>query len=162
MFWINHTVLQRSTSVQVGQRINDIERAEQAVISWKLKCFWFSLKIGQNPIGQQSQAVGYISQEGLEAQTLTLDCCCCSVSKSDSLWPHGLQHARLLCPPLTPGVCSNSCPLSRQCFVTIFSYAAHISFCLQSFPASGFFSIELALHIRWPKYQELQLQPQSF
>ena len=30
----------------------------------------------------------------------------------DSLWPHGLQHARLLCPSLTPGACSNSCPLS--------------------------------------------------
>ena len=30
---------------------------------------------------------------------------------SDSLWPHGLQHARLPCPSLSPGVCSNSCPL---------------------------------------------------
>ena len=28
----------------------------------------------------------------------------------DSLWPHGLQHARLLCPSPTPGACSNSCP----------------------------------------------------
>ena len=32
---------------------------------------------------------------------------------SDSLRPHGLQHARLPCPSLSPGVCSNSCPLSR-------------------------------------------------
>ena len=31
---------------------------------------------------------------------------------SDSLWPHGLQHSRLLCPSLSPGVCSNSCSLS--------------------------------------------------
>ena len=31
---------------------------------------------------------------------------------SDSLWPHGLQHARLPCPSPTPGACSNSCPLS--------------------------------------------------
>ena len=41
---------------------------------------------------------------------------CCSVTKlypSNSLRPHGLQHARLPCPPLSPGVCSNSCPLSR-------------------------------------------------
>ena len=37
----------------------------------------------------------------------------CSVM-SDSLWPHGLQHARLLCPPLSLGVCSNSCLLSRD------------------------------------------------
>ena len=32
---------------------------------------------------------------------------------SDSLWPHGLQHARLSCPSLFPRVCSNSCPLSQ-------------------------------------------------
>ena len=32
---------------------------------------------------------------------------------SDSLQPHGLQHARLPCPPPSPGACSNSCPLSR-------------------------------------------------
>ena len=31
---------------------------------------------------------------------------------SDSLWPHWLQHVRLLCLPLSPGVCSNPCPLS--------------------------------------------------
>ena len=51
---------------------------------------------------------------------------------SNSLWPHGLQHARLLCPPLSPEVCTDSCPLSRWCYLTI-------SFCLQSFPASGYF-----------------------
>ena len=33
---------------------------------------------------------------------------------SDSLWPHGLQHTRFLCPPLSPGVCSNSCPLNNR------------------------------------------------
>ena len=32
--------------------------------------------------------------------------------KSDSLWPHGLQHSRLPCPSPTPGACSNSCPNS--------------------------------------------------
>ena len=60
---------------------------------------------------------------------------------SDSLWPHGLQHARLLCPPLSPGVCSDSCPLSWWCSVTISSSATPFSFCLQSFPASGSFPI---------------------
>ena len=35
------------------------------------------------------------------------------LAKSDSLWPHGLQHARLSCPSPSPGVCSNSCPLSQ-------------------------------------------------
>ena len=34
---------------------------------------------------------------------------------SDSLWPHGLQHTRPLCPSPTPRVCSNSCPLSWWC-----------------------------------------------
>ena len=61
----------------------------------------------------------------------------CSVV-SDSLWPHGLQHARLLCASLSPGVCSNSCPLSWWCqFPTISSSAVPFSSCLQSFPATG-------------------------
>ena len=38
---------------------------------------------------------------------------------SDSLWPHGLQHTRLLCPPLSLRVCSNSCPLGQWCYLTI-------------------------------------------
>ena len=60
---------------------------------------------------------------------------------SDSLWPHGLQHTRLLCPPLSPGVCSDSCPLSWWCHPTISSSVAHFSSCLQSFPESGSFSM---------------------
>ena len=58
---------------------------------------------------------------------------------SDSLWPHGLQHARLPCLPLSPGVCSRSCPLSRWCHPTISSSVAPFSFCPQVFPASGSF-----------------------
>ena len=38
----------------------------------------------------------------------------CSVL-SNSLWPHGLQHARLPCPSPTPGAYSNSYPLSQWC-----------------------------------------------
>ena len=38
---------------------------------------------------------------------------------SHSLRPHGLQHARLPCPSLSTGVCSNSCPLSGWCHPTI-------------------------------------------
>ena len=56
---------------------------------------------------------------------------------SDSLWPHGLQHARLPCPSPSPAVCSNSCPQSQWCHPTISSPATLFSFCLQSFPASG-------------------------
>ena len=58
---------------------------------------------------------------------------------SDSLQPHGLQHGRLSCPSLSPGACSNSCPLSRWCHPTISSSVAPISSCPQSFPASGTF-----------------------
>ena len=55
---------------------------------------------------------------------------------SDSLQLQGLQQARVLCPPLSPRVCSNSCPLSQWCYLTISSSAALFSFCLQSSPAS--------------------------
>ena len=53
---------------------------------------------------------------------------------SDSLWPHGLQHARLPCPSPSPGICSNSCPSSQWCHPTISSSVVPFSFCLQSFP----------------------------
>ena len=58
----------------------------------------------------------------------------------DSLWPHGLQHARLPCPSPTPGVYSNSCPLTQWCHPTISSSVVPFS-CLQSFPASGSFQM---------------------
>ena len=57
----------------------------------------------------------------------------------DSLWPHGLQHTRPPCPSPTPGVFSNSCPLSWWCHTTISSSVIPFSSCLQSFPASGSF-----------------------
>ena len=60
---------------------------------------------------------------------------------SSSLQSHGLQHARLLCPPLSPGVCPSLCPLSQWCYLTISSSATPSSFCLQSFPASGSFPV---------------------
>ena len=59
---------------------------------------------------------------------------------SDSLWHHGLQHTRPLCPSLNPGVHSNSCPLSRWCHPTISSSVIHFS-SLQSFPSSGSFPV---------------------
>ena len=58
---------------------------------------------------------------------------------SDSLQPHGLQHARLPCPLPSPRPCSNSCPLSQWCHPKISSSVAPFSSCLQSFPASGSF-----------------------
>ena len=60
---------------------------------------------------------------------------------SDSLWPHGLQHTRLPCPSPTPGVHSNSCPLSWWCHPTISVSVVPFSSCPQSFPASGSFPV---------------------
>ena len=64
---------------------------------------------------------------------------------SDSLRAQELQCARLLCPPLSTGVCSNSYPLSQWCYLTISSCIALFSFFLQSFPASGSFSVSQLL-----------------
>ena len=61
----------------------------------------------------------------------------CSVM-SDSLWAHGLQHARLPCPSPAPRACSNSCPLSRWCHPTISLSVVPFS-CLQSFQHQGLF-----------------------
>ena len=70
---------------------------------------------------------------------------------SYSLQPHRLQHARLLCPPLFPVVCSNSCPLSQWWFFIISSSAAAFPFAFNLFQHSVF-SNKFALCIRWPKY----------
>ena len=80
---------------------------------------------------------------------------------SDSLQPHGLQHARPLCPSPTPGACSNSCPSSRWCHPTISSSVIPFSSCLQSFPASGSFQWVSSSH-QVAKVLEFQLQHQSF
>ena len=52
-----------------------------------------------------------------------------------SSWPHGLQQARLLCPSLSPRVCSDLCPLSRWYHPTISSSVTPFSSCPQFFPA---------------------------
>ena len=57
---------------------------------------------------------------------------------SNSLQPHEPQHARPPCPSPTPGVYSNSCPLTQRCHPIISSSAVPFS-CLQSFPASRSF-----------------------
>ena len=69
---------------------------------------------------------------------------CCQFSRSvvsDSLRPHGLQRARPSCPSPTPGVYSNSCPLSWWCHLTISSSVVPVSSRVQSLPASGSFQM---------------------
>ena len=77
------------------------------------------------------------------------------------LQPHGLQHARLLCPSPTSGACSDSCLSSRWCHPTILSSVSPFSSCLQSFPASGSFKW-VSCSYQVAKLLEFQLQHQSF
>ena len=65
----------------------------------------------------------------------------------NSLWPHGLQNAKLPYPSLSPWVCSNSCS-STQLHHPTFS-SSLVPF---SFPSIRGFSSESSLHVRWPKY----------
>ena len=75
-----------------------------------------------------------------EAHSVSLVQFSCSIM-SDSLQPHGLQHAKLPCPSPTLGTCSNSCPSSLWCHPAISSSVVPFSSHLQSFPASGSFPI---------------------
>ena len=80
---------------------------------------------------------------------------------SDSLQPHGLQHARLSCSSPAPRTCSNSCPSSQWYHPTISSSVVPFSSCLQSFPALGSFPMSQSF-TSGAKVLELQLQHQSF
>ena len=70
---------------------------------------------------------------------------------SISLWHHGLQHARFPCPSPSFGACSNSCPLSWWCHLTISSSLTRFLLLPSIFPSIRVFYNELALCIRWPK-----------
>ena len=74
----------------------------------------------------------------------------CSVM-SNSLQPHGLQHARLLCPSPTPGACSNSCPSNRWCHPPSHPRSSPSPPTFKR-PSIRVFSNESVLHIRWSKY----------
>ena len=80
---------------------------------------------------------------------------------SDSSGPHALQHARLPCPSLSHGVCSNSCPLYWWCYSTIWFSVSPLLFLPSIFPSIRVFSNVLALHIRWPKYWSFGISPSN-
>ena len=66
---------------------------------------------------------------------------------SDSLWPHGLQHAGLPCPLPTLEACTNSCLLSQGCHPTVLSSVVPFSSCPQSFLALGSFQMSFSFNI---------------
>ena len=71
---------------------------------------------------------------------------------SDSLWPHGLQHARLPCPSPTPRACSNSCPSCWWCQSNYLILYYPFLLLSSILPSVRVFSSESVLHIRWSKY----------
>ena len=76
-----------------------------------------------------------------------------------TLWPHGLQHARLPCPSLSPGIYSDSCPLSWSCHLSISSSV------IPSPPALNLSQHQVFLQWGGSLHQEakvLELQYQSF
>ena len=72
-----------------------------------------------------------------------------------------LQHTRLLCPSSTSGVCSNSCPKSQWCHLTISPSIAPSPLC-STFRIIRVFSSESVLHIRWPKYSSFSASASVF
>ena len=111
--------------------------------NWQLKaigCFCFHRKLSANPpILGKRQNIFWGSVHFSHSVM------------SNSLWLHGLQHARLPCPSPTPGACSNSYPLSWWHHSTISS--CHPLLLLPSiFPSIRVFSNDSVLCIMWPKY----------
>ena len=90
-----------------------------------------------------------------QEKAMKVFCSSCWVM-SNSLWPHGLQHTRLLCLPVSPGVCSNSYPLSSV-MPSNHLILYHPLLLLSIFPSIRVFSNESALHINWPKYYSFSL-----
>ena len=124
--------------------------------SWYLRitCKLLELSVKHLPLKKKKNKFGDITAcLTLRDSLLSLFSC---LVQSKSLQPHGLQHARLPCSSLFPGVCSNSCPLSY----TINGQRTnnnlvlcHLLLLLPSiFPSIMVFSNELAFCIRWPKY----------
>ena len=82
-------------------------------------------------VGKAASQQLYKAHQGRDCLSLLLFRCS---GLSDSLQLHGLQHSRLPCPSLSPGVCSNSCPLSQWCHPTISPSVSRFSSHPQYFP----------------------------
>ena len=118
---------------------------------------WCLASAKYSPFYVETYRAGYRLKEINNSLSLVLFSCAVI---SHTLQPHGLQHARLLCPSSSPEACSNSCPLSRWCHPTTSSSVAPFSSCLQSFPAAGSFQMT-QFFAQVAKVLDLQLQHQS-
>ena len=117
---------------------------------------WTGMVVSGGPVRKQEYQLGgywnYLVPSTLCSIT-TSSSCSVYFSRSvvsDSLRPHGPQHARPPCPSSTSRAYSNSSLSHRWCHPTISSSVIPFSSCPQSFPASG--SFHSVLCIRWPKY----------
>ena len=103
---------------------------------WSLLLIYFKVWVGRPTFDKWHSGKSLLKRKKVDSQSVM----------SSSLWPHGLRHARLPCPSPTPGVHSNSCPLSWWCHPTIsssvvpFSSRLQFSPALGSFPMSQFFA----------------------
>ena len=97
-----------------------------------------------------------ISDTKLKTCLKVINAGCCS-AVSDSWPPHGLQHTRLPCPSPSPGLCSNSCPLSQWCHPAISPSVVPFSSFLSLSQHQGLFQSVGSSH-QVAKVLELQLQ----
>ena len=82
-----------------------------------------------------------------------LSSCCCSVAKSfPTLWPHGLQHTRLPCPPVSLGLAQTHAHWVSEVGHSTISSCCPLLLLPSSFPRIRLFSDEPVLCIRWSKY----------
>ena len=110
-----------------------------SILAWRIP--WTEDLVGYSPGSQSPTRLKQVSAHthfGSVAQSCP------------TLPPHGLQHSRLSCPSLSPGVCSDSRPLNQWRHRTISSCCPlfHLPSVL---PSIRVFSNESGL-IRWPKY----------
>ena len=96
--------------------------------------------------------------EQVRSQNLILHVCCPVMKSCPTLWPRGLQHTRLPSPSPAPRGCSNSCPLSLWCHLTILS-CLPLLLLPSIFHSIRDFSNESALSIRWPEYWSFSISP---
>ena len=130
------TILLYWTQYKIGNRCIQRESCHPGDCSLQLILVWGDLTKLQEIKAILYKTMGFpswVSQVALSSVQFSYSV------MSDSLWPHGLQHARLPYPSPTLRAYSNSCPLSQWCHPNISSSVLPISSCLESFLASGFF-----------------------